>query len=384
MKSFRRILAVKLADLGDALLIVPALRNLKKAYPAARLDVLTTATGGAGLDGLPYIDRLLIFDKYQFDNPRALLSPARISQLAAFGLDLRRQSYDAVIFFHHFSLKWGIFKFRGLALAAGAPWRVGLHNGTPRADFLNLSVPDRGFGGDGCTERAYWRQLVEKLTGQIPGAPYEYDERPEIAIGSDDHRRANALLAEVRGQDDGLPVVAFGAGSGLYSLSRRWPAANFAKVADGLIEQYGAKIALLGSAGEGSLNEEIRAQCKRPAAVVNLAGRTDRPHEVAAFLQGCRLFVGNDGGLAQLAGVAGTKSVVVFGPTNPVAWSPFGTEPDANGFRQVQIVQAQLDLPCRPCLYRGLSLGSRLGCAPRPCLTAISPAQVLETIQGLI
>ena len=65
--SPERILAVKLADIGDLLLITPALRALRQAYPAATLDVLVTPRGAAAFDNLNFIDNLLLFDKYPFD-----------------------------------------------------------------------------------------------------------------------------------------------------------------------------------------------------------------------------------------------------------------------------------------------------------------------------
>jgi heptosyltransferase-2 len=377
-KTPSRILAVKLADLGDALLVVPALRALKTAYPGACLDVLTTGAGQAGLENLPYIDRLLVFDKYQFDSPRAVLSPRKLAQAAAFLAGLRLKSYDVVIFFHHFTLRFGALKFRGLAYASGAPCRVGLHDGTIFSSFINMPVADQGFGGEGLTERDYWRQLVEALLERQPGQPFAYDERPEIAISSGETARADAILKEVKGQNPAQPVMAFGPGGGGYSLTRRWPAVNYARLADKLVQNYGAKIALLGTKDEIPLAEQIRDMSAHPASIEILAGRTN-PKEAVAFLQNCRLFVGNDGGLAQLAGVAGLPAIVIFGPTNAVAWTPFGATPHG----PVKIVQAGLDLPCRPCLYRDHHLGSRLGCAPRPCLTAITPRQVLETIESL-
>jgi heptosyltransferase-2 len=374
----KRILAVKLADLGDALLIVPALRALKQAYPAAQLDILTTATGQKGLEGLPYIDELLIFDKYLFDNPGQALKPANLAQAVRFLAGLRARHYDTIIFFHHFSLKFGSLKFRAIAQATGAPRRVGLHNGAVLANFLNIRVEDKGFGGENLTERAYWEKLVQAMTESRPGESLPltgYDPRPEIYLNAAQATQAEALLAELRGLEPGRLLVAVGAGGGGYTLTRRWPAVNFARVAQGLVRQKGAKIALLGTPGEFELNEQIIRLAGASASIVNLAGRTSEK-EAAALLAGCDLFIGNDGGLAQLAGVAGIPAVVIFGPTNATAWQPFGAEEG-----RVKIVQAAMELPCRPCLYRGKALGSRLGCAARPCLTTISPGQVLETIE---
>lgn len=372
-----KILAVKLADLGDALLTVPALRALKTAYPSARLDVLTTATGRPILEGLPFVDNLLSFDKYQYDQPGAALSPQKLQVARRFLLELRREKYEAVIFFHHFSTRWGALKFRGLAQALGAKYRVGLDNGTPEAGFLNVRVADGGFGANGLSERAYWRKLVEALVARLPAALLVYDERPEIFIPPESRENATKLLAQIRNFKPAQPVIAISPGSGGYALSRRWRPLGFAQVGDVLHERYGVKIALIGGKDESDLANEIMSLSGQPAAYTNLCGKTGLK-EVAAFLQSCALFIGNDGGLAQIAGAVGTPGVVIFGPTNAVAWSPFGTESE-----RTKIVQSAADLACRPCLYRGKTLGSRLGCAARPCLTTITPESVLETIGTL-
>jgi heptosyltransferase-2 len=113
---------------------------------------------------------------------------------------------------------------------------------------------------------------------------------------------------------------------------------------------------------------------------LNLAGQTS-VREVTAFMQGCDLFIGNDAGLMHLASSVGTPVVAIFGPTNSRAWSPFGTDETKAGEIGSVVVQAELELPCRPCLYRGMELGTRTGCAPRPCLTEIKPGQVVEAAE---
>ncbi len=46
--------------------------------------------------------------------------------------------------------------------------------------------------------------------------------------------------------------------------------------------------------------------------------------ELAQRLAGCAAYVGNDSGVSHLAGLSGARSFVLFGPTNPVVWSPIG------------------------------------------------------------
>jgi ADP-heptose:LPS heptosyltransferase len=45
---------------------------------------------------------------------------------------------------------------------------------------------------------------------------------------------------------------------------------------------------------------------------------------VAAILQQARAFLGNDSGLSHLAGLLGVPTLALFGPTDPVHWSPLG------------------------------------------------------------
>lgn len=47
-------------------------------------------------------------------------------------------------------------------------------------------------------------------------------------------------------------------------------------------------------------------------------------HRVAALLRRGAAFLGNDSGISHLAGLAGTRGVVVFGPSDPRTWHPLG------------------------------------------------------------
>ncbi|HET9494542.1 MAG TPA: glycosyl transferase, partial [Chloroflexia bacterium] len=128
-QSYKRILAIKLADLGDLLAVTPALQALRDAHPDARIDLLVPPTSASLLEGAPFVDRIVSYDKYLFDSLRGLLSPSAV--LSALGLlvRLRRERYDALAVFHHFTTRWGSIKFRTLAFAAGSPVRAGLDNG---------------------------------------------------------------------------------------------------------------------------------------------------------------------------------------------------------------------------------------------------------------
>src|ERR671933_628915 len=73
-----RILAVKLADLGDLLTVTPALQALRAAHPGARIDLLPPPSSAGLLRGAAYVDHILTFDKFSFDRGSGVLDLPRL------------------------------------------------------------------------------------------------------------------------------------------------------------------------------------------------------------------------------------------------------------------------------------------------------------------
>ncbi len=370
-----RVLVVKLAEIGDALLITPALRALRRGLPATRLDVLMTSGGAAILRDSGLCDNVVVFDKHRFDRPAGLLRPANLRYAAALGRTLRGGRYDAVVLFHHLSTRFGALKYALFCYAAGAPRRLGLDNG--RGFFLTESVPDRGYGAR--HELDYALEVASLLVPAPERVP------PVLAIADDDRRRAAALLAGVPGNG---PLVALYPGSGAYAPARRWPVARFAELADALAGD-GARLILVGGAEEAGVRRALLEQMRHAEQVLDLGGRTSL-RELAAVLEQCDLFVGNDGGVLHMAATAGTPVVAPYGPTDPRAWGPWAPERwhvadrFPNGvevLRSGPHITLRAAIPCSPCIYRGTNLGSPNGCPDRTCLERITVEQVLDTVR---
>lgn len=66
------------------------------------------------------------------------------------------------------------------------------------------------------------------------------------------------------------------------------------------------------------------AWCAGPEEELDEARRFDDLYELACWLAGARLYLGNDSGITHLAAAAGTPVVAVFGPTDPRVWAPRG------------------------------------------------------------
>ncbi|HYP40402.1 MAG TPA: glycosyltransferase family 9 protein [Chloroflexia bacterium] len=360
--TYKRILAVKLADLGDLLATTPALQALRAAQPLARIDLLTPPSSAGLLNGAPFLDNIITFDKFAFDSLGSMLNLKGVLHTARFVFRLHRIGYDALVIFHHFTTGWGSLKFAVLSLASGARVRAGLDNG--RGRFLTHKVTDKGFGA--MHEADYWLSVASLL-----GADAHAGWWPFVPINSAHRATATSLLDEIRASHTG-PVIAIHPGAGAYSLARIWPVEGFAEVARGLIDAHDAAIIVLGGPDEVERAERLVEMVGYNERVHNLAGRTTI-HETAALIERCDLFLGNDSGPMHIAAAVGTPVVAIFGPSNAQAWGPY--TPPGEASKHTIVARA---LPCMPCFYRVHSLGLREGCGTRPCLTGLSVRRVLE------
>jgi ADP-heptose:LPS heptosyltransferase len=148
---------------------------------------------------------------------------------------------------------------------------------------------------------------------------------------------------------------------GAGSPRKRWPLSGFRDVAVQLEALRLSPEFVIGPAEQDLLPELAR----REATVHRPAGSLD----LLARLRSAAAYIGNDSGVSHLAAWAGLPSVVIFGPTDPVRWRPWG--------RSVEIVQPPLD--CMPCFETAAE-----NCAVADCLARITPGNVMEAFQRVV
>jgi ADP-heptose:LPS heptosyltransferase len=350
MRAPKKILIVRLATLGDVLIVTPALRALRASFPEARIGALVTPGSSVVLRGLDSVDEVLTFDKFAFDRPAdALRNVADALKLAA---DLRAQRWDTLVLLHHLTTPFGIAKYAALSLGSGAEVRAGLDNGRGRW-FLTHSAPDYGFGVK--HEVDYWLGVAGVVGALYPGA----QPKLELCITPDDDAWAAARWAEL-GANHAVLLVP---GSGAFSRARRWAPERFAEVGRSLLDGDGLTPLILGGVDpdEQALARSIAAAIGQAASIVPTA---PGPQALAAFIRRCRLVVGNDGGVVHVATAAGRPVVAIFGPSNDRAWGPYPPN-----LPRHQVVREQL--ACAPCIHRGHSFGTPQGCPARTCLAIL-------------
>jgi len=150
-----------------------------------------------------------------------------------------------------------------------------------------------------------------------------------------------------------LNPVALHPGSG--SWKKNWPFERYRSLAKAVRKKGIPVMWLLGPADDDSdVPSDDIVVSNRPLALC------------AALLSRCRVFVGNDSGMAHLAASTGCCTVALFGPSDPMVWAPLG--------RDVRIIYKQKD--CSPC-HRSPS--APLSC-DNGCMTDITVAEVLDAI----
>ncbi len=371
IEPMRRILVVKLADIGDAIGTLPALRALRDLLPDAQIDALVAPGARVVLEREPSVTAVLTLAKEAYDSPRGIASRQAIQDLARFGRSLRARDYDAVLFFHHLTTAWGAMKYRVLALATGAPIRAGLENG--RGDFLTHTARDHGFGAK--PEWAYWLDVVGLL-----GATAR-DPRPTVAVSADATATARGLIGI------GLPYVALHPGIGGFGPARQWSPARMAAVGRSLAAD-GYRLVVTGGrdAHARDAADELLRHLGATTAL-DLTGKTNIAVS-AAIYAGAALYIGSDNGMAHLAAAVGASSVVVFGPSNHRAWAPYGAVECNPGALAVppgaSVVVLRSTIACSPCFYTGYTLGRPQGCPSRNCLDHVQASDVLVVANQLL
>jgi len=341
-----RLLLVQLADIGDLVLTTPALAALREACPRATIDLLAAEHAlpvvPAGL-----VDAAIPLKRGGSSGP-SFYSPENLRTV----FSLYRRKYDTVVFFHHFTLRAGVYKFWLIAKACGAARIVGLKN--CHVGFLTDSIDDAGFGA--LHQAQYWLELVGLLGASRRPRPAQVRREPLAG-------RTTSLRDK--------PRVVLHTGSGGYSKARRWPAERFAALAHQLGESHEAEIVLVGSReDEPGIAEQLAGVNSR-----DLVGRTTLP-QLADVIAGADLFIGADSGVMHIAAATGTPVISIFGPSNADAWRPWAIEAHS------AVLLSGVE--CSPCSYVGHDIGARGGCAARTCMKLVTVDQVTAAAQRLL
>jgi heptosyltransferase II len=322
---------------GDAVMSTPALANLRRGLPKAKIDLLVPRQVAPLFEDHPHLDRVLTRDDRQ---PWR----TRLAQIIA----LRRCQYRMVL------LLPNSFRAALYARLVGSPIRVGY--ATDGRRWL-LSHPVSAVDARPCHQIDAYLQLVAAL-----GLPV-VDRLPVLAPTVRAEMEAERLWgAHGWGREDLVVGICPGAAFG---PAKRWWPGRFAALADQLIASGGFRVVFFGSPDEIPLVEHIRSQMTHKA--VSLAGH-DTLGSFMALAARCAVMITNDSGPMHIANAVGTRVVALFGPTDPRRTAP--TAAPAAVLRR--------ELACSPCF--------RATCpySDHPCMRLIEVDDVYRVVLDIL
>ncbi len=290
----RRVQVLRALHLGDLLVAVPAFRALRRAWPQTRIELVGLPWTRALIERLPgYLDALVEFPGW----PGVPERDADVARIAAFFARSVADPPDVAIQLHGSGVSTNAF----VALL-GAPRTAG--------QFVpGLFAPDTHtfIVHDPHRSEMQSALAVVHTLGVAPAG-----EELEVLVLDEDRREVAAGPA---GRLDRGAYVVVHPGSS--TPSRRWPAERFAAVADALAERV--PVVVTGSDHERDATMATLTAMRRPA--VDLTGRTSLGGLVAV-VEGARIAVTNDTGVAHVADAVRTPSVTVFTASDPERWRP--------------------------------------------------------------
>ncbi len=313
--SFHKILFLAEGQLGDLLLLTPALRAIKESFPSSLVSVLvverrgevaatektfedlsvTPAEHGQSVLGSnPHVDQLLILNR---ESLRSLHGFARLNAEWKIVRFLRRQKFDTVV------CTFPEDRFAEWAYASGASRRVGQRN--QKLQWLLTHTPDIEKGSNGVLE--YYCDLVRAIGVTVRSNVTEY----VIPASSLEWAKGFFGVTKISAAEK-LIAVHPGA-TGNYRI---WPPERYAALINHLSKNN--KVILLG----GKLDEPIITAIRNHLQSSVLEIRT-RGGNLAAILQRCSLCISNDSGPRHLAIAVGTPSLAFFRQHHDREWGVY-------------------------------------------------------------
>ncbi len=337
-----KILIIQTAFIGDVILITPLIRETRKIFPSAIIDVLVTSGNQAILNNNPHINEILITDKKKvLDYVKTLFM-------------LRKKAYDmaltphrsartlTLLFLSHIKVRIGFNRdlYRHL-LTCRLLHPKSVHKAEKNLGllipFLTDDYPDL-------------KALSEILTDN------QLNWYSELFPTKNDYEVSSKFLYS------GINVAI---APGSVWNTKRWSKENYITLSK-LLKEKGYNLVFIGSKSEEELAQEIIDNAGIEA--INSCGSLSILQS-AALISQCDALVCNDSGALHIGNAVNTPVFAFFGPTV----QRYGYYP----YRKHDYV-FEIDLECRPC---GMHGHKKCPLGHHNCMKLLNPELVFRTIK---
>lgn len=284
--DFKRILIVRLDEIGDMATTLPVFEALHERYPDAEITLWCKNFVAPLVQNCPYIHHI-VHQKTELSGYYPLILELRGTWQSLFFALLHRPKIR---------LDRGSVRLKNKFSKAKHPHEV----------HTNL-------------------QVIEPILLSPPLSP-------NTTIFTARRNEQNAQLFLQRHNIAKFALLHTGARKKL----RRWSPANFAEIAVYLKDARGLEIIFVGDDSEAMAIQKIQSLIY--FETYNFAGQGTLMDYVA-LAKKATLMLGNESGPAHLAAAVNTPTITLFGPGEPHIFAPYGT----------QTVFLHHELPCNPC-----------------------------------
>ncbi|MEP7146026.1 MAG: glycosyltransferase family 9 protein [bacterium] len=343
IENIKKILFIKLAAIGDSILLIPTLRTIKKSFPNAEITFICSQINYSVIKKIPYVNKIIDCDVHSF-----LRNPALFFK---FILNLRKEKYELVIDVGQWERINAI-----ITMLAKADYTVG----------FKTEGQLKHFGYDSVVPHLRNKHELENFLDLLTPIGIninEEDKKLEYFLNKEDYNFADNFW-HANGLDEKI-VICLHPGCGENGRPREWDVKNYIDLGNRLVNyDENIRILITGATHEEERCREIETGISRN--VINTAGQFPLDN-VVALVQKAKLIVCSNTGMLHIASCVGTKTMGLHGPTNPAKWGSYNKN----------AVLIQSDKFCSPCLY----LGHDYGCQVPQCMAHISVDDVFISIR---
>ena len=289
-----KILAIRFARLGDAILLLPALESLKNKFPGSELTLMTGHRCAAIAELCQSIDHVMAVDRIAMrDGPIW----GALQEMASLVRDVRREQFDLAVDFHSFR------ETNLLTWLSGAPVRIGLKR--YKAPYWEFCFNRSPVSED---KTLHVAEMFQKVVAGIPSSAPVGVTRP------------HATLTRIVAEKETTPTLALYIDAPV--PDRIWPPEYFAEVADFAVEKLGAGVVVLSSKQGFELADRVQ-KASRYADRLSLSTDLTLP-ELAKVIASARLLISNDTGPMHIGPAVGVRTLGLFSVGFPEHFRPIG------------------------------------------------------------
>lgn len=364
----RRVLIIKLSEMGSTVLAYPAVEELKRRIPGVELFFLVFKNNAAIVDVLDILPSANIITVDYGSLDRLLLSGFRAMKR------LLTERIDTTIDMDFFSRLTALISF---LVCRGN--RLGFHRYNDEGLYRGNFLTHRVIYSPHIHTSAAFMALVKSLF-ESPGDEPHYRgpiDPADLTVPtytpdrSDATSVQNKLAAAGLRQNGNATIILINPNSSDIFPLRKWPLDYFAELCQRLLSELPhCWLVITGVASEGKDAQFIRDRVQSPQCI-DFTGQTNF-RELLALYGIARLMITNDSGPAHFAAVLRLPTVVLFGPETPRLYSPMGD-------RHKDLYS---NFVCSPCV--SVYNGKKSPCKENRCLMAITIDEVLKEALALL